>query len=102
MATPSITSSENQPGRDRRGAALAVLALAQLMVVLDATIVAFAAVAIAGAHAVLREPAARTRPRLDAASVITVSAGLFALVYGAAAPPGRNGRPGRRKGHRCH
>ena len=44
--------------------------------------VVFAAVAIAGAFAVLREPAARTRPRLDAASVITVSAGLFALVYG--------------------
>ena len=44
--------------------------------------VVFAAVAIAGALAVLREPAARTRPRLDAASVITVSAGLFALVYG--------------------
>jgi len=44
--------------------------------------VVFAAVAITGALAVLREPAARTRPRLDAASVITVSAGLFALVYG--------------------
>lgn len=44
--------------------------------------VVFAAVAIAGALAILREPAARTRPRLDTASVITVSAGLFALVYG--------------------
>jgi EmrB/QacA subfamily drug resistance transporter len=39
MAAQSITSIENQPGRDRRWAALAVLALAQLMVVLDATIV---------------------------------------------------------------
>ena len=44
--------------------------------------VVFAAVAIAGGLAVLREPAARTRPRLDAAGAITVSAGLFALVYG--------------------
>jgi EmrB/QacA subfamily drug resistance transporter len=44
--------------------------------------VVFAVVAIAGALAVLREPAARTRPRLDTTSVITVSAGLFALVYG--------------------
>ncbi|HEY1666633.1 MAG TPA: MFS transporter [Trebonia sp.] len=44
--------------------------------------VVFAAVAGGGALAVLREPATRTRPRLDAASVITVSAGLFALVYG--------------------
>jgi EmrB/QacA subfamily drug resistance transporter len=44
--------------------------------------VVFAAVAITGGLALLREPAARTRSRLDAASVITVSAGLFALVYG--------------------
>ena len=44
--------------------------------------VIFAAVAIAGALAVLREPAARVRPRLDAVGAITVSAGLFALVYG--------------------
>jgi MFS family permease len=44
--------------------------------------VIFAAVAVAGALAVLREPAARTRPRLDVASATTVSAGLFALVYG--------------------
>jgi EmrB/QacA subfamily drug resistance transporter len=44
--------------------------------------VVFAAVAIAGALAVLREPAIQTRPRLDGASVVTVSGGLFALVYG--------------------
>ena len=39
MATPSSSSSKPGPRPDRRRGALAVLALAQLMVVLDATIV---------------------------------------------------------------
>jgi EmrB/QacA subfamily drug resistance transporter len=42
----------------------------------------FAVAAFAGGLAVLREPAARARQQLDATSVITVSAGLFALVFG--------------------
>jgi EmrB/QacA subfamily drug resistance transporter len=44
--------------------------------------VIFAIVAFAGGITVLTEPAARNRPHLNAASVITVSAGLFAVVFG--------------------
>jgi hypothetical protein len=44
--------------------------------------VVFAIAAFAGGIAVLREPAPRTRPHLNVASVITVSAGLFAVVFG--------------------
>ena len=44
--------------------------------------VVFAVAAFAGGIAVLREPATGLRPKLNGASVITVSAGLFAVVFG--------------------
>jgi EmrB/QacA subfamily drug resistance transporter len=42
----------------------------------------FAAVALAGGAVLLRRLAAETRPKLDWPGTVTVSAGLFALVYG--------------------
>jgi MFS family permease len=51
--------------------------------------VVFAAVAGGGALAVLREPATRTRPRLDAASVIPVRPALPAASRRAARAPDR-------------
>src|SRR5437763_704658 len=90
MSAQTTTSQYASPiagsdgGQRRRWWILAVLGIAQLMVVLDATVVNIALPSALGAFALLRSESNAVKPRIDVPGTLTATGGLFALVYGLA------------------
>ena len=74
--------SHTDPNHSRRWMILAVIAVAQLMVVLDATIVNIALPAAIFAFRLIVNQANPQRPRIDIPGALLATTGLFALVYG--------------------